>query len=47
MRPYMHVEQSKGWYTKGEKSNRTCKATRIDLEQKASELFRWHKEGLP
>jgi len=47
MHTHMHVEQNKGSYTKGEKSNRTCRATHIDLEQKASELFRWHKEGLP
>lgn len=34
-------------HTKGGRSSRTCRATRIHLEQKASELFQWHIEGFP
>ena len=44
---YTHVEPNKRWNTKGGKSNRACRATHINLEQKASELSRWRKEGFP
>lgn len=33
--------------TKDGKSSRTCRATRIRLEQIASELSQWHIEGFP
>ena len=33
--------------TKGEESSRTCRATHINLEQKASELSQWHIAGFP
>ena len=33
--------------TRGEKSSRTCRATRINLELKASKLSLWHIKGFP
>lgn len=44
---HTHDELSKRWNTKGGKSSRTCRATHINLEQTASELFRLHIEGFP
>jgi len=34
-------------HTKDGKSSRTCRATHIHWEQKASEFFQWHIEGFP